>query len=574
MGANLPPRDDIMPLPRVLILHNEPTLPADHPDADSEHDILYTADTVGRILQQAGLPVSRLGVTTDPTALIAGISAAAPDVVFNLYEGTAKWGNAEAYVSGILELLRLPYTGSPTQPLLLCRSKPLTKQLLAGSGLPTAPFLVVEGKPVPENPHGWPVIVKPGLEDASVGIDQKSVVTSQAELEERVEYVIRTYNGPALVEKFIRGREFNCALIATRGHLEALPFSEILFVPPPETPDLWPIVSFDAKWHPGTRDFVATPAKNPAEVSPGLHEKVATAARRAFELVGCRDYARVDFRVDDQENIFVLEVNPNPCISPLAGLAAGLESAKIPYSAFILGLVRNALRRSANPALAESVPEDVPATSHPAAISAAPRNDEKPTAAKPKRAKKSPYRVRQARKADAPAIANLLASPDLFPPAERNRLLTALGRGNRNGWRFLVLAGKGEVVGFAALRSTDATDGAVWLETLVISANHRRSGHGMEFLRSLETSALEIGGRFLLADVSSAVWFGPGRQFLGQAGFRSVGEIADFYRDGYSRISFAKALPIPTPPEPAQSEANSESGQAPVENRPAAVHNP
>ena len=127
--------------PRILVLYNEPTLPPDHPDADSEHDILYTADTIARILQQAGVVVERLGITDNPAALIAGVKASAPDAIFNLYEGLAQWGNTEAYVSGLLELLRVPFTGSPTQPLLMCRSKPLTKQLLAGAGLPWAKIM-------------------------------------------------------------------------------------------------------------------------------------------------------------------------------------------------------------------------------------------------------------------------------------------------------------------------------------------------------------------------------------------------------------------------------------------------
>lgn len=541
-----------MLLPRVLVLYNEPTLPADHPDAESEHDILYTADTVGRILQQAGLPVTRLGVTTDPTALIAGLKVAAPDVVFNLYEGTASWGNAEAYVSGILELLKIPYTGSPTQPLLLCRSKPLTKQLLAGAGLPTAKFMVVEQSPAPPCEFGWPVIVKPGLEDASIGIDQKSVVTSQAELDERVAYILKTYGGPVLVEQFIRGREFNCALIETRqpersglpdvrgrkGHLEPLPFSEILFVPPPETPDLWPIVSFDAKWRPGTRDFVATPAKNPAEVTPELHEKVASAAMAAFEIVGCRDYARVDFRVDEAGNVFILEVNPNPCISPLAGLAAGLETAKIPYPAFILGLVRCALQRSAKPELADAVPDDVPA------------NAVVPTAIvemhgpKPKRAKRPAYKVRAARRIDTNGIVQLLHLPEIFTPAERDRLYNAFTRRSRGDWKFLALAGKpGEVVGFAALRTTDSPDAAYVLEALVVAPAHRSAGWGRKLLEAVEREAVEAGGRFLLADVTSAAWFAQARQFLARSGYRAVGEVAEFTRDGYARVSFAKALP-------------------------------
>lgn len=535
-----------MPPPRVLVLYNEPTLPADHPDAESEHDILYTADTIGRILQQAGLPVARLGVTTDPTALIAGLKAAAPDVVFNLYEGTAAWGHAEAYVSGILELLRVPYTGSPTQPLLLCRSKPLTKQLLAGAGLPTAKFMVVDPSnpsPAPPCPFGWPVIVKPGLEDASIGIDQKSVVTNQADLDARVAYIHKTYGGPVLVEQFVRGREFNCALIETRGELEPLPFSEILFVPPADAPDLWPIVSFDAKWRPGTRDFVATPAKNPADVTPDLHAKVASAAKRAFELVGCRDYARVDFRVDEAGNVFVLEVNPNPCISPLAGLAAGLESAKVSYPAFVLGLVRNALKRGPKPELADAVPEDVPAG---AAVSPTAVVEMHGPATKPKRAAKPAFRVRAARRIDTHGITALLFTPDVYSPADRDRLHAAFMRRSRNGWKFVVLAGKpGEVGGFAALRTTDSPDGAHVLETLAVAADHRAAGWGRALLAAVEEAAADAGGRFLLADVSSAAWFGPARQFLARTGFRAVGEVAEFHRDGYARVSFAKALPSP-----------------------------
>lgn len=332
-------------MPTVLILTNDPTLPADHPDADSEHDIAFTADAVAKALGEADFGVRRLGITADPTPLLGALRDR-PDCVFNLYEGLAAWGDTEVYVAGVLELARVPYTGSPPQPLCVCRSKPLTKQLLAGAGLPTAPFFVADRR-VPANPLGWPVIVKPAREDASVGIDQSSVVTTQAGLEARVAEVRRRYGSPVLCEAFVRGREFNVALVTVRGELAVLPFSEILFEPPAGFESLWPIVSFDAKWRPSTLDFRATPAVNPAVVSPELHAEVSELARRAFALVGCRDYARVDFRVDESGRPFILEVNPNPCISPHAGLAAGLESAKIPHAEFVVGLVRQALLRGA-----------------------------------------------------------------------------------------------------------------------------------------------------------------------------------------------------------------------------------
>lgn len=522
-----------MPAPRVLVLYNEPTLPADHPDADSEHDVLYTADTVARILQQAGLTVARLGATDDPQALLAGLTANAPDAVFNLYEGMAKWGNTEAFVSGLLELLRLPFTGSPTQPLMLCRSKPLTKKLLAGAGLPTAPFFVVEDGPVPTCPLKWPVIVKPGTEDASVGIDQASVATNQKQLVDRVEYVRATYGPSVLVERFVRGREFNVAVVERDGVPTTLPFSEILFVPPDDTPDLWPIVSFDAKWRPGTRDFIATPAKNPAEnVSPELHAAIAGLAKKAYQLVGCRDYARVDFRVDEDGTPFVLEVNPNPCISPLAGLAAGLETAKVPYPEFIVGLVKAALARGGR--RLDLTAAEEPA--HPATVALH----------GPAGGRRAAVRVRPAKRADLPALADLLAKTDGWSADDRrratDRLADRLGRRGRADGRCLVLAARGEVLGAAAVRPADPGHGVFALEWLAVAPTRRRHGHGQSLLRAVEEGVAADGGRVLLADVSSGPAAVSARQFLAHAQFRPAGEVPEFYRDGYARLTFARTV--------------------------------
>src|SRR5579871_2106352 len=129
---------------RVVILHNQPVLPEHHPDADSEHEILSTTEFVQRTLSEAGFEVSTLGVRRDPSALLDGLREARPDVVFNLFEGLADFGETEAFAAGILEWLELPYTGCPYQTLCLARTKHLTKRLLASAGLPTAGFLVVE----------------------------------------------------------------------------------------------------------------------------------------------------------------------------------------------------------------------------------------------------------------------------------------------------------------------------------------------------------------------------------------------------------------------------------------------
>jgi D-alanine-D-alanine ligase len=350
-----------MPGPRVLVLFNEPTLPANHPDAESEHDVVVLADVVVKTLAPAGAVVGRLGVVDSPEAVLAGVRGFNPDVVFNLYEGTAKWGNAEAYVAGILELLRVPYTGSGPQAMILARSKPLTKALLAGAGIPTAPYFVVDDNAIPANPLGWPVIVKPAAEDASVGIDQNSVCTTDAALTERVRHLRKTYGPAVVVERLIVGRELHAAVIETPAGLVALPFTEIFFPPPADRRPFWPIVTYDAKWRDGTRDYVATPYKNPADVDPTLERAVADLAKRAFRLVGCRDYARIDFRVDESGNPFVLEVNPNPCIAPGAGVAESLASARISYSTFLIDLVREALGRAGRAGVAAGFGASEPA---------------------------------------------------------------------------------------------------------------------------------------------------------------------------------------------------------------------
>jgi D-alanine-D-alanine ligase len=280
-------------------------------------------------------------VSRDPAVLLDGLRNIRPDVVFNLFEGLADFGDTEAHVAGLLEWLEIPYTGCPYQTLGIARNKHLTKHLLAGAGLPTAKFLVADEVPVEDCPLGWPVIVKPATQDASVGVDQGSVVTNLDRLNDRVAYLLDNYGPPVLIEEFIRGREFSVGVVELT-ELRVLPISEILFID--KDPNFWPIVTYDAKWKPGTRDYEATPPKYPARVAPRLASRLGMLAERAFHLLGCRDYARVDFRVRGGKP-YILEVNPNPDFSPSAGLSGGLESAGIAHAAFTVELVQRALAR-------------------------------------------------------------------------------------------------------------------------------------------------------------------------------------------------------------------------------------
>src|SRR5262249_21261472 len=131
---------------RILVLYNEPVLPKDHPDYVAEAEVVDNVVAVEEVLGQHGYDVARLGVGTDPQTLIDGIRRSPPDVVVNLFEGTATNNASEMYCAGVLEWLGVSYTGCPFDTLVLARSKHLAKRLFLAEGLPTAPFLVVENE--------------------------------------------------------------------------------------------------------------------------------------------------------------------------------------------------------------------------------------------------------------------------------------------------------------------------------------------------------------------------------------------------------------------------------------------
>jgi D-alanine-D-alanine ligase len=329
----------------VLLLYNEPVLPAGHPDAESENDVLDTVEVIQGILNAGEFRVERLGVGRDLQPLLDRLREDRPDAVFNLFEGLADRPFTESVVAGILEWLDIPFTGSPSEALTLARNKERAKLMMRGANLPTPPFFTIERLPVPICPLPWPVIVKPADQDASVGIEQASVVTNQAHLEARVTHVLNCY-GAALVEQFIAGREIQVSLVETTPgpsgsrELQSLPFAEIEFT----DPTLWPIYSYDAKWSPTSREHEATPLRVGVSVPPEWSERIVDVACRSFRLLGCRDYARVDLRVTERGEPLILEVNTNPFIYGVE-LTEGLPAIGKSHPDFIRDLVRAALAR-------------------------------------------------------------------------------------------------------------------------------------------------------------------------------------------------------------------------------------
>lgn len=332
-----------VPAARVMVLYNAPTLPADHPDAVSERDVLATAETVIQELREAGYRVEPCGVGRDPLELLTAVRAFEPEAVFNLFEGLAIQGQTEAYAAGLLDWLGIPFTGCPMPAMILARDKLLCKTLLRGAGLPTAPGFAVSALPLVQQPAAWPVIVKPMAEDASVGIDYGSVVETPDALERRLQYLLDRYRPPFLVESFIDGREFNVGVIDD-PEPAVLPLAEIVF--DRGVPGSWPIVTYTSKWAPGSVEDLAALPKCPAEVESGLTKRLEELALQAYRLVGCRDYARIDVRVDHAGQPWILEINPNPDYGPGAGLARMLETSGRRHEQMTVRMIERCLARS------------------------------------------------------------------------------------------------------------------------------------------------------------------------------------------------------------------------------------
>jgi D-alanine-D-alanine ligase len=170
------------------------------------------------------------------------------------------------------------------------------------------------------------------------------VATDLDGLNNRARYVREQFGGAVLVEEFIFGREVTVALVEM-PQLRLLPATEAVF--PAAGPGYWPILSYDAKWSCGSTEYETTDYHFHAEMTPELAEVIEASARKAFRLLGCRDYARVDFRIRAGDNQpFLLELNPNPDFAPDRALANNLWAAGLSHADFTLQLVRNALSRA------------------------------------------------------------------------------------------------------------------------------------------------------------------------------------------------------------------------------------
>jgi len=313
----------------------------------SEYGVLDEVRSVERALAPLEHKTKIVPVALDINKLIAELNENRPDIIFNLCESVDGDPTQEMNIAGLFELLKIPYTGARAFSLGLALNKPLVKCLLNQNGIPTAKhFVTATSNGIHLNGHKFPMIVKPSREDASIGIQNESVVSNLKDLRNRIEYVLDEHKQPALVEEFIDGREINVSVVGN-DELIVFPISEIDFTGLPQ--EFPKIISYNSKWMYKTVEFENTKAVCPAKNLTGTEVKtIQETAKKVYRLLGAADYARVDMRLKDGV-AYVLELNPNPDIASDVPEDTGFtRSAKAygwEYSHLIQQVIKFALKR-------------------------------------------------------------------------------------------------------------------------------------------------------------------------------------------------------------------------------------
>ncbi len=304
-------------------------------DEEAEYDSPKTLQAIREAIASYGHEVVDLEATQDLPLQIASTPV---DVVFNIAEGF-KGRSRESQVPSLLELLDIPYTGSDPAALSVSLDKAVAKRMVRTHGILTPDYLVMNtGKERVPRELAFPLLVKPVAEGTSKGVTKKSIAKDEDELREVARELIAKYRQPALAETYVAGREFTVGLLGERRP-RVLPPMEIVFLDPT---DSTPIYSFEMKqdWNDQIRYEV------PAKLTERELDRLERAARECFAALGCRDVARIDFRIDPEGRIFFIECNPLPGLTPgWSDLVLIAQAAGIEYRALIGEILSFAIRR-------------------------------------------------------------------------------------------------------------------------------------------------------------------------------------------------------------------------------------
>ncbi len=328
--------------PRVGLVYNLKRRDYQDPDfeAEAEFDSQKTIDSIKGAIEKSGYEVIPIEATK---TLSENLLEYKIDLVFNIAEGSNKRAR-EAQVPAVCDLLGIEHTGSDATCLAITLDKAITKKLLSHDGVLTPNSRLYQGGKIVENGLKYPVIVKPNHEGTSKGIGEKSVVNNYQELQDAVLFQWKKFQEPILCEEYIEGREFTIGVLGNNT-LKVLGPLEIQFLP---ASGKYPVYSFEAKHVPTD----SNPLFNyvcPVSLGKEMDRKIANFAKKTFKLLGCRDVARIDFRLDAQGTVYFIEVNPLPGLTPgFSDLVILSERCGLPYDSLIKRILSPAIQRWRN----------------------------------------------------------------------------------------------------------------------------------------------------------------------------------------------------------------------------------
>jgi D-alanine-D-alanine ligase len=339
---------------KILICYNEPVkyysnylgkeVASDEDNIDlSETEFLKNIEIIKKALQKKFRQVSCFGFNGNIPQVMSKLQNYSPDLIFNFVESVEGNSDYESYAAGLYEILGLEYTGNMPTALSNCLIKSRTKVILESHGITTPDYFIARYKekfPSEEKfSLRFPVILKLASEDASIGISEFSVTKDYKAMTERVDYLFRKFHQNVIIEEYIEGREINVAILGDK----IMPLSEIVFDGLPK--NLPKIITYEAKWSPDSVYYKFTTPKCPAKVDSVLRKKIEKLAIDSYKALECRDYARVDIRISKRNVPFVIEVNPNPDISPDSGFVRSAAAYGLSYDKLLYKLAEIALER-------------------------------------------------------------------------------------------------------------------------------------------------------------------------------------------------------------------------------------
>ncbi len=298
--------------------------------------VLECVNAVTDALHELGFDTVLIKVLPPVENIRKKLTALKIDLIFNLFEGFEESPETEALLPEIADELGIPYTGCTGPTLRLGLDKARAKAMMKAAGIRTSDFQVLTPATLGEFHLKYPCIVKPRAEDASHGLTEASVVYDDIALRKQVELMCAVYKKEALVEEFIGGREFNATGMGNANPV-VLPISEIQYNLPENLPKL---LTFAAKWEEDSPYFKGTIPVCPAPITANQRRQIVQIVLKTYKLFNCRGFARVDLRMDDKGNVYVIELNPNPDITPGNGTARHAATLGLTYTEFIGRIVQ------------------------------------------------------------------------------------------------------------------------------------------------------------------------------------------------------------------------------------------